>query len=315
MRTGRIFWGLILVYIGSIVLLENFGVIGFSWHVVWKLWPILLIIWGANILVARNDNRHAGLLTGIVTLIGLVFMTVFGIKEIKKEGRWAYEESAPAVPDSDDWGSNENKLYKEEYISGNKKAVLSIQGGAGDFKLEDTTAVLMEALVKGKNVSNLLKRVDIDSIVNLTMTSQESKRMLMPGDRFHKTDIKLNPNPMWDIHLKLGAADVDFDLKAFKIENLTLSGGAADIKVKVGERSRMVNIKAETGVSSVEIKVPENSGCRIVNKSGLSSKSFDDFIEIEKGVYESKNYKTAQKFVNIVLKSGISDLTVKTYKD
>src|SRR5690606_6884305 len=117
--------------------------------------------------------------------------------------------------------------------------------------------------------------------------------------------------PIWNIKVEVGAADLDFDLSKFKVENLTLSGGAADIEVKVGHLMDHVNINAETGLSSVEIKVPKSAGCRIVSKSGLSSKSFDGFLEIEKGVYESGNYKTASKTINIMLKTGISDLKVK----
>ncbi len=38
-------WGFVLIAVGGIFLLENFGIR--VWHVGWKLWPLILIIWGA----------------------------------------------------------------------------------------------------------------------------------------------------------------------------------------------------------------------------------------------------------------------------
>ncbi len=39
-------WGLILVVVGGIFLLETLHVR--VWHYVWRLWPVIFIVWGAN---------------------------------------------------------------------------------------------------------------------------------------------------------------------------------------------------------------------------------------------------------------------------
>jgi len=46
MRTRDMTWGLILVVLGALVLFANLGYGGFSWDVVWRLWPGLLIYGG-----------------------------------------------------------------------------------------------------------------------------------------------------------------------------------------------------------------------------------------------------------------------------
>jgi len=42
----NLFWGIILVFLGGIFLLHNLGIP--TWHFIRKLWPLILIFWGAS---------------------------------------------------------------------------------------------------------------------------------------------------------------------------------------------------------------------------------------------------------------------------
>jgi hypothetical protein len=39
-------WGIILIVVGGIFLLETLHVR--VWHYVWRLWPVIFIVWGAS---------------------------------------------------------------------------------------------------------------------------------------------------------------------------------------------------------------------------------------------------------------------------
>jgi len=43
-RKDPLVWGLILIVIGALFLLERFD-IG-AWDTLWRLWPVILIVWG-----------------------------------------------------------------------------------------------------------------------------------------------------------------------------------------------------------------------------------------------------------------------------
>ena len=45
MRTNRIFWGLVIVLLGSLLLLQTLGIL--SWSAWTYFWPIFLILLGA----------------------------------------------------------------------------------------------------------------------------------------------------------------------------------------------------------------------------------------------------------------------------
>jgi uncharacterized membrane protein HdeD (DUF308 family) len=42
----NLIWGLILIVVGVIFLLENTGID--AWEILFKLWPLILVIWGAS---------------------------------------------------------------------------------------------------------------------------------------------------------------------------------------------------------------------------------------------------------------------------
>jgi hypothetical protein len=49
-------WGIILIVLGGIFLLEQFDVA--IWRTVWRLWPVILIVWGANKLMLGLKERR-----------------------------------------------------------------------------------------------------------------------------------------------------------------------------------------------------------------------------------------------------------------
>ncbi|MBC7361021.1 MAG: hypothetical protein H5U06_01860 [Candidatus Aminicenantes bacterium] len=42
----NLIWGIILIVLGGIFLLENAGID--AWEILFKLWPLILIFWGAS---------------------------------------------------------------------------------------------------------------------------------------------------------------------------------------------------------------------------------------------------------------------------
>jgi len=47
-RGSKVFWGLVLILIGVLILLDN---LGYLTHDIIRFWPVLVIIWGIKKLV------------------------------------------------------------------------------------------------------------------------------------------------------------------------------------------------------------------------------------------------------------------------
>ena len=61
-RSDSLVWGIILIVVGAIFLLQQFDVDIFDQ--VWRFWPVILIVWGANKLwlglKERNERQAPG---------------------------------------------------------------------------------------------------------------------------------------------------------------------------------------------------------------------------------------------------------------
>jgi hypothetical protein len=59
-RKDPLVWGLILVGLGLIFILENFHID--AWDYVWRFWPVILIVWGASKLIdgLKGKSGEAG---------------------------------------------------------------------------------------------------------------------------------------------------------------------------------------------------------------------------------------------------------------
>jgi hypothetical protein len=54
-RGDSLIWGIILIVVGGIFLLQQFNVDVFDQ--VWRFWPVILIVWGANKLYLGLKER------------------------------------------------------------------------------------------------------------------------------------------------------------------------------------------------------------------------------------------------------------------
>src|ERR1700761_8952051 len=85
MRNDKLIPGMILVMIGAIFLLHNFGYIHFHWGNLIHLWPIFLVIGGVNLVFANNKSAWASILKISVVIAGFALL-IFG--NFGNRGRW-----------------------------------------------------------------------------------------------------------------------------------------------------------------------------------------------------------------------------------
>jgi hypothetical protein len=317
MKTDKIFWGIIFVFIGGVFLLENFNVIDFSWSYVWRFWPLLLIITGINIVFAKSNSK-VGLISVVsITLIALAIITFQGIKDGKNHtnSRWTFSDDNDNWDDKDDADSVANTTnYSEDLDAKFKSATLNIYGGASTFEIENGDEKLFNAKVKESKMRYFLKKTESDSTAVLEFRSKNrSSSFNFKDDEFGAVKMQINTSPIWDVNLKMGAGKADFDFSQNKVRNISLKGGAAEFDIKLGNLYNDVNLSAETGLADVNVKIPEAAGCRILASSGLSSKSFKNFNKMEDGSYETSNFKTANQKIHLTLKGGLSNFEVSRY--
>jgi len=303
MKPKHLFWGVLFISIGILILLNNYGSIGEDWSEFWKLWPLILVLWGIGLLVKNNIAKSFIAVVAAILLAVSVFSAfAFCWNNV------VFDEDGPVVFS----GDVETTIYSEPYYNTIKNASLNIKAGAGSFNIKDTTGDLLYADAIGiKNNYSLSNTNDgTSTVLNFKMrrTGFSFKRGMK-----NKVNIKLNPNAVWNLNCDLGAASINFDLSPYKTENIQINMGAASLKIKLGDLSDKINLDVDAGASSIDILIPESSGCEIKADAKLSSKNFEDFNKIDSELYRTNNFESAAKRIFMNIDAGVSSIKVHRY--
>ncbi len=316
--------------IGGAFLLHNYGLIHFHWMNFVYLWPIFIIIGGVNLLFAHNKSPWATIIKVAVVVagFGLLVFGNFG----NRYGFWPhsyyiYHNNDDSDNDDDDDDDNTthkgvvkvegNSFFNEAYVADAHLARLNISGGGAKYILSDTTNQLFSANTEeftGKYEFNHRKD-DSVYVLDFNMKKMHAHSFNFDDNngKTNQATFKLNINPVWEINVETGATKLDFDLSKFKVKSLKLSGGAASFDVKLGQPLVTTNVEVSTGVSEVNISIPQNAACRIKTDSGLSSNQFDGFNKKDDDDYETAGFANAKNKMYINISGGISDIKVKRY--
>ena len=308
MKTEKVIWGLVLVSAGIIALLDNVGLIDFRWGSLWHYWPVFLILAGINMVFARNSSRTGGIVAIVSTTVVLGFLVFAGLTYPGDENRWHFN--------GDRVGREHRPTeynFIEAFTAGTRRAELNISGGATSYKIEETTSDLIDARVKQVEGRYSLKKTSRDSVEVLNFSMNERHGEWDMDEDNNEVKLKLNSTPLWDINVKIGAGETDFDLTHFKVQNLTFGGGAASFRAKLGEPESLTNVSVKSGVSDINISVPESVGCQIIIRSGLSSEDFNGFTKQADGTYVTSNFSSSPKKIIINLNGGLSNFEVNRY--
>lgn len=331
MRNDRLIPGTILVIIGILFLLNNFGAIEFNWWVFLNLWPILLIIGGVNLVFANNRSQWATILKILVLIGGMAILIICGFTSRHLSGwpSWTYHLNRDFNDDDDrDTGNvadtaggrsivkvDGNSIYREAYHPGLQTAKLSITGGATTYNLKGATNDLFVATTKEYN-SNYTLKTHINDSTHAEIDFDMS--MHRHGWHFNKkhenhADIELNSNPEWEIELQSGASKADFDLSPFKVKKLSIEGGASSYIVKLGQPLTKTSVDISTGMASVTLYIPKNAACHVSVDTGLSSKDLEGFNKRDDDSYETPGFAKASNKIEVSFEAGMSNLKVIRY--
>ena len=306
MKTSHIFWGLLFIVLGALVLINNFTTIFMDWATIWKLWPLVVVLLGLSILIKHKYGK--GVIAGLAAII-LAFAIFASFKTA------THFISNDFNIDLGDEVNNQygNTEFNEKYDSTLTYATLNFDAGAGTFIISDTTDNLIDAKTEGHKNNYKLSRLDTDSssIIDFDMGDKAIFRF---GNNYkNKVDIALNNKPVWDMNFSVGAASIDFDLTEFKTKDLAVDMGAASIKIKLGSLYPETQLSVDAGASDINIFVPKESGCKIITDDALSSKHFNEFVKNDSDNYETSNFDEAANKIYINIECGVSSISVERY--
>jgi hypothetical protein len=305
---------MLLILLGVLFILQNFNVIDIQWYGLWQLWPAFLILWGVSILPTNNWVKT--ILVAIVLTASAYLMVN---KPVEKDLGWmhrhfdkdySYDDEEESYDYDDENVSQDFYIAYEDSVS---SAIINFDMAAGSFYIQDTTNYLLNFSKTGDlgEYTYNIKRTGDKAKINIKRAGEELFRNDHHKD--HRVNLTLNQQPVWSLNLDVGAAKVDFDLTRFKVKKIDMDGGAASIKLKLGNHVPKSYVNIDAGASQIILKIPHDAGCDLHLNSVLSGKTITGFEKIDGGHYRTDNFDTAENKIFITMDAAVSSYTITRY--
>lgn len=302
MKFRNIFWGIILILIGLLFTLENLNVIDFDWYNLWRLWPVILVLWGISVLPVKD------LIKVVLVILVLAGSVTYMMNSTVK---WHDTDYSIRIHDDEDDYMVVDQEFTIPFEDTVDFATLDMEIAASRFDLTDESYDLIDFEKKGSILDYKYSVKQLDNSVDVDIYIEDD--VVIHSKPKNKVEMALNPYPVWDMHYEVGAADINMDLSGLKIENLEIEGGAAAIKVKLGDEHPDSKVKIEAAASSIKIKVPEGSGCDLNISAVLSGKNISGFEKIDHGHYRTENFDESVNKIYIDVDAAVSSYSIIRY--
>lgn len=294
MKPGKVFWGVAFLSAGIFLMLGKFDLLCFGSWSVWRFWPVILLLLGV-VMVMGKQGLKAGVAGAAGLLLGFLVASVL-------YADWGPRDDGRGVVDQE---------FLRPWDPAIRTARLDIDAGAGSFYVEEPCTALVEAKTSSSLGEYSMRSEIVDSSADLHLTMEGNRSGLRSGGWRNRARVRLHNAPAWDLDLDIGAAQVDLDLRPYRVRNLNLDAGAAKVIVRMGQLVKESDVRITAGASSVRLEVPESAGCEIHVDAALSSKKFPGFARVSDRVYQTENYDSAERKITIRLDAGVSSLRVR----
>jgi hypothetical protein len=293
-RGGSLVFPILLIMLGLLFLLDNLNIIsGIDWGTIWKLWPVLIIAVGLEILLGRSISFGAAFLIVIIVIIaaGAVWWSV-----VVDSGERRAEHFT--------WPTDGVERAELELDIGIGKLQLASYGNMADLLVADLD------LASGADVSNDVK---VDAAVARGWIASERDFFALPqllGRDASKWDLRLNSRVSWEMDINSGVGDVRLDLSELKVNDLKLDSGVGAVHVTLPRRGT-VRAKVDGGIGDLHITIPEGTQARFRVDRGIGSLRVDSRFKRRGDYYETEGFSRAESYIDLEIDHSIGSVTIR----
>jgi hypothetical protein len=287
-----------LIGVGTVILLGNLGYLALNvWQVIIRLWPLLLVAIGLDIIVGRRS--FIGSLVGLVILLALMVGTLwyFGIRP------------------------NAGQPITGEKISqalgGARQARIVLDPAVGAMRVDSVPAP--DGLIEGTVHVIGSERVSQDFSVSsgtATYSLQGTGGVMIgfstgTGDRW-SWDLSVTPSIPIDLETSLGAGQTEIDLTGMEVIGLDVSYGVGQTTVILPQTGDFSG-KVDGAIGQIVIVVPRGLGVQIRSDTGLANINVPADFQSTGDQYVSPGYVqgSSQNGINLSVSQVIGNIEVR----
>ena len=284
----------ILIGLGVIFLLNTMGLLAWSvWEVIFRLWPILLIAAGLEIILSRFSVWGSLLALALTVIIFAGALWMLGPDM----------ETAQVVE-----GEKVSQALGEA-----TQAKVVIEPGIGALYIEalPESANLVEGVINVGKALKVNRRFAVAG-KTATFTLNTESVTFSPftgwGNKW-SWELGLAPEVPLGLEVGLGVGLADLDLAGLTVDDLEVSMGVGRIVVTLPDEGRFY-AKIEGAIGETVVVIPDGMAARIRVDTGLTVHNLPDSYQQRGDVYTSPGYASAEDRVDLEVDQAIGKVTI-----
>lgn len=282
--------------LGGVFLLSNFSWLAWpAWDTLWRLWPIMVIAIGVDIMLGR---RYLWLsILGVLAIFAMLFGLV-----------WVLGGGLPAMGGQPLPGE---AIYQELGAAQAAEISLSPATGLLNLSASEDSAALVEGEVNLTNPNDVRSEYQLhDGTAVYSLRSHSTA--VLPGSARGWT-LALNAQTPLNVDASMGAGQMNLDASGLQLENLDVSQGVGELSL-----SLPVGVALQADVSQaigkITIQVPQDAAVRIEISKALSALSIPSSFEQRDGYYYSPGYESADDKVDLSVSQAMGNIEIVVEK-
>ena len=296
-NVGSIFWGLLFVLVGTLLLLDNLGIVKVNLWNVWELWPVIIIGIGLSFLSLRGWLSALISLVAIVALLGLVVFVLV--------------DGSP-YPDTNKSSGQTTTL--SDAADGAKRLKVGIDTGAANIVLSSSRERKGVEVSQSSDFLRLVKKTETKGDTRHVLFSTDfARRGFQLGGANNKLQVDLTRSLPVALEIDTGATSVSGDLSQVRLTSLDIDTGASSIDLRLGALEQRQDVTLDAGASSIILHIPKQAGVRVESNSGLTKLNFDGIDKVSESTYESLNFASSDRQIIIHADLGVSGFEIRKY--
>jgi hypothetical protein len=295
-RRGGLVGPAILIMLGIVFLLNNLGYLGWGvWGTLVRLWPVLLIAIGLDLLIGRRSILGSALVVLLVVILlgSAIWWT----------GYWS-----PA-------GMAITSDTISQPLGAARRADIDIAMGAGRLHLGPLAESdnLIEGTIARANGEQVVQDFSMNGD-SATFKLQSRAAWPFPfrerrGERV-EWNLLANRDIPLRLHIDTGAGQATLDLARLQVADLDVNTGVGQTTLTLPQLGQ-VRARINGGVGETIVIIPAGMAARIEATTGLGQVQVIGNYQREGKISTTAGYDSAANRVDLVVSGGIGSITVR----
>lgn len=281
----------LLIGLGILLLLQNLGLLPFGfWSTLWRLWPVLLVIGGLDLILGRRSALGSliALALGVV-LIGGALVWAFRVMPGSAVGASTVRQPLGAV---------EQARVLIDFGAGQ----LIVEPGAGEDNLVDgTVTAASEEFSVEDGQARLEIRHDPAGYLNLPFIN---------GAENARWEIRLTGEVPLDLSVDAGVGETAVDLTGLQVSSFDLDAGIGQARVIFPDEGQ-VEAGLSGGIGELVVTIPPGLPARLTVSTGIGNFQAPSNYVRRGDVYETPGFSTDGDYLDATISIGIGSIIVR----